>query len=87
MQINLIVLRTLMLEAMNEEEFDTFCADYFAAVCVEFGSQMSLQQKVFLLIQHCKRREAIKTLVARVQEFNPAKYYVYEAQLSSPPKA
>ena len=68
-------LRLFILDYFDEEEFHTFCFDYFRDVRHEFGSGMSFNEKVMELIDYCRRNgvrvnfiEALK--LEKVRPFN-----------------
>lgn len=67
-------IRKLLNEALSDEDLKTLCYDYFRPVYDEFGSQMSRQEKIQLLLEHCERRQQLDELLTYVKKTNPKQY-------------
>jgi len=78
---NTAAVRDLLSAAFSDEEFVTFCFDYFPAVHEGLGGGMGKRQKLQRLLEHCLRRGQMEELLARVRACNPAQYVRFAAQL------
>lgn len=72
-------VRWLLLNAYSNEEFTTFCFDYFRSVYDKFAEGMSFPLKVHLLIEYCDRHGEIAKLLPLVKKHNQAKYTEFES--------
>jgi hypothetical protein len=61
-------------EALSDEDLKTLCYDHFRSVHDEFGSQMSRQEKIQRLIEHCEKHGQIEDLLTHLKENNPVRY-------------
>jgi hypothetical protein len=73
-EVNIAVIRQLLLAAFDDEDFTDFCFDHFPEVHNKFSSGMSRSGKVRRLIDYCQRRLVFAELLALVESENPAQY-------------
>lgn len=78
---NFAEIRKLIAAAMSEDDLDIFCKEHFPEARAEFGNGMGLKKKIFLLVEYCERREALKTLVVKLHTLYPEKYRIHEKHL------
>lgn len=78
------VIRNLLIGVFSDEEFTSFCYDFFHSVYKSFSSGMSLNQKIQRLIDHCDRNEDFDKLLDNVQKVHPYKYEQYSTQFTTP---
>ncbi|HMT20619.1 MAG TPA: SUMF1/EgtB/PvdO family nonheme iron enzyme [Promineifilum sp.] len=57
-------LRKFIVQFFSDEGLETLCFDYFPEAANEFGSGMSKNRKVIVLISHCERRDRLADLHA-----------------------
>ncbi|MBE7549636.1 MAG: GTP-binding protein [Anaerolineales bacterium] len=69
------VVRRFLNEAFSDEDLKVLCYDHFRSVYDEFGSQMSRQEKIQRLIEHCEKHGQIEDLLTHLKENNPAQYH------------
>jgi formylglycine-generating enzyme required for sulfatase activity len=60
-------LRRFINEYFSDEDLETLCFDYFPEVSGDFGSGMSKNRKVIVLIGHCQRRDRLADLYAALE--------------------
>jgi hypothetical protein len=77
-------IRALLKNALSDDDLDEFCFDYFRSVHQSFTAGMSRVRKIQLLIEHSRSRASIDTLLAHVQEVNPAMYARHQPYIASP---
>ena len=67
-------IRKLLNDALSDEDLRTLCYDHFHSVYNEFGSQMSRQEKIQLLVEYCERYDQFEKLLTHIKGINPAQY-------------
>ncbi len=82
-EVNTAAFRGLLIAAFDDSELDHLCFDHFPEVHHRFGSGASKDQKIQLLLQHCKSRIQWNKLIDVVRETNPSQYRRFEPQLFS----
>jgi sulfatase modifying factor 1 len=81
------VIRELLIEAFDDEQFTAFCYDHFQKVYQGFTLGMTRWQKAQLLLQHCDQNNRLSALLSRIAAANPQKYAQYATRLevTAPP--
>jgi len=64
-------LRKFIVQFFSDEGLETLCFDYFPEATNEFGSGMSKNRKVIVLISHCEHRSRLADLHAAVARERP----------------
>ena len=67
-------IRQLLVDVFDDEEFISFCSDYFSSVYDNFGAGMTKGHKIQLLLDYCIRRGELPRLLQLVQANNPYQY-------------
>jgi hypothetical protein len=67
-------IRRLISEALNDEELDILCYDYFRPAHETFSSTQSRTAKIKILIEYCDRHNLFPQLLKEIQRLNPARY-------------
>lgn len=67
-------VRELLMAAFSDEEFMTFCYDYFRPAHAAFSIEMSRWRKTQILVEHCERRGRMEELLAKIERDNPYQY-------------
>ena len=60
-------LRAQLDAAFDDAQLDAFCLDHFPEVFERFGRGLRRDEKVTLLLDHCRRRDLLGTLAQRLQ--------------------
>lgn len=76
-------IRQLLEAAFSDEEFSTFCYDFFMPVYQEFSVGLSKPQKIHRLVAYCDRQGLMKQLLGLVRKFNRFQYEKFESSLVS----
>jgi hypothetical protein len=74
-------VRELLIAAFGDEEFTTFCYDYFRPAHDAFSIGMSRPQKAQILVEHCERQGRMEELLTRIERANPYQYGQFRARL------
>jgi formylglycine-generating enzyme required for sulfatase activity len=82
-EYNKAVIRELLIEAFDDEQFTALCYDHFNEVYQGFALGMTRWQKAQLLLQHCDRRNSLPALLGHIAAANPEKYTEYAARLEA----
>lgn len=75
-------IRQLIMNSFNDDEFTSFCFDFFRPVYEDFAGGQNFTQRVMSLLDYCLRRLLIPELLARIKEVNPAQYNRFISVLS-----
>lgn len=73
-----------ILDSFNEKELDALCMDHLPEASYEFGSGMSLKEKVKELIDYCNWHGIRERLLVALQQERGEKYQTFLAQMGSP---
>jgi Effector-associated domain 7 len=67
-------LREFILSRFSEDEVLILCSDYFTGVENQFSINMSMSQKVIVLIDHCHRHGMVDNLIVALKQERPKQY-------------
>ena len=67
-------IRQYLVEFYSDEELTTLCFDYFPAVYSRFAVGMAKDQKIQLLLEHCRQHDVVGNLLAALQRERPEQY-------------
>ena len=71
-------IRTLLLAAFGDVDFETFCYDHYREVSNDFTDGQGQSARVQTLLEYVERREGIGRLLELVKQERPEKYKVYQ---------
>ena len=74
MELNTVVIREMLKNLFDDEEFMTFCLDYFPDVRADFSIGMAKTLKINLLIGYCLELNLLDKLVGLIQEERPRQF-------------
>ncbi len=78
---NTATIRTLLKEALSDQELHELCMDHFPVVYDQFSLGMTKPQKISSLIEYCKRHNEFPHLLELIRPINLEKYAEYESRL------
>jgi hypothetical protein len=81
---NFSAIRELLLEAFADYELTPFLQDNDIPVYKQFSSGMSKGDKIQLIIDYIKAKDAFDTFLARVNDANPNQYRAFAPRLMRP---
>ncbi len=73
-QYTLAAIRTLVTEALSDEELNILCYDHFHPVYEQFSATQSRVNKIQILVEYCDRQMAFPKLLEEINKYNPARY-------------
>lgn len=80
-EYNTHAIRGLIAAAFTDEDFGTFCYDYFPDIYRKFSLGMTYPHKAHLLIEYCGQTDSFDHLLRLVKEINPERYAQYDEAL------
>merc|ERR1712117_95196 len=79
------VIRELLYQGLDEEEFNDLVYDYFPDVYSQFTNGQNQSQKVRILIEYADKHREIEQLLEVIKNINPKVYQEYEPKLGENP--
>lgn len=67
--------RNFLSDVFSDEEFATFCFDFFPEVEKDFAASMRKSEKIQLLLRYCSERNAVQALFQALQLRLPEQYH------------
>ena len=74
---DIAVIRKLLIDALDNDDLNDLCYDYFPDVYKEFSEGMGNRKRRRLLIDYCERRNQLEKLLDHIRSLNPEKYNEY----------
>jgi hypothetical protein len=82
---NTDVVRLLLLNAYDPNQFDIFCYDYYKPVWLQFGSEDNREDRVQKLIVFAERYGILYDVIERTRKYNDYQYQRFEKDLHTSP--
>ena len=79
------VIRELLYQGLDEEEFNDLVYDYFPDVYNQFTNGQNKKQRVRILIEYADKHREIEQLLEGIKNINPKVYQEYESKLGENP--
>lgn len=79
-QDGMAAIRQLLKDALDDEELEELCFDYFHDAYEKFGSSQGKAAKIQTLIEYCYRFDRLSLLLEKLEQKNSAKYTQFVKQ-------
>ncbi|MCL2928268.1 MAG: alpha/beta hydrolase [Trichodesmium sp. MAG_R01] len=79
------VIRELLYQGLDEEEFNDLVYNYFPDVYNQFTNGQNKKQRVRILIEYADKHREIEQLLEGIKNINPKVYQEYESEFEEKP--